>query len=56
VVVGGMIGPTATTLRGLSDLDLTQLAAGSLLVYNAGNQKWTATNLLDQQVFESGQF
>jgi len=56
VVVGGMIGPTATTLKGLSDLDLTQLAAGSLLVYNAGNQKWTATNLLDQQVFESGQF
>ena len=56
VVVGGMIGPTVTTLKGLSDLDLTQLSAGSLLVYNAGTEKWTATTMLDQQVFESGQF
>lgn len=56
VVVGGMIGPTPTTIKGLSDIDLTQLAAGSLLVYNAGTEKWTATNKLEQQVFESGQF
>jgi hypothetical protein len=56
VVVGGMIGPTTTTLKGLQDLDLTQLSAGSLLVYNAGTEKWTATTMLDQQVFESGQF
>jgi len=56
VVVGGMIGPTMTTLKGLSDLDLTQLSAGSLLVYNAGTEKWHATTLLDQQTFESGQF
>lgn len=56
VVVGGMIGPTPTTLKGLYDIDLTQLAAGSLLVYNAGTEKWTATNRLEQQVFESGQF
>lgn len=56
VVVGGMIGPTPTRLTGLQDLDLTQLSAGSLLVYNAGTEKWHATTLLDQQVFESGQF
>jgi hypothetical protein len=56
VVVGGMIGPTQTTLKGLSDLDLTLLSAGSLLVYNAGTEKWHATTLLDQQTFESGQF
>ena len=56
VVVGGMIGPTVTTIKGLADLDLTQLAAGSLLVYNAGTEKWHATNMLDQQVFEAGQF
>jgi hypothetical protein len=56
VVVGGMIGPTPTRLAGLHDLDLTQLSAGSLLVYNAGTEKWHATNLLDQQVFEAGQF
>ncbi len=39
VVVGGMIGPTATTLRGLSDLDLTQLAAVSLIADEAKKAK-----------------
>ena len=52
-----MIGPTGvTTFAGLTDIDLTQLAAGSVLVYNPGTQKWTATNLLQQQIVESGQF
>jgi hypothetical protein len=56
VVVGGMIGPTPTTISGLQDLDLSGLAAGSLLVYNAGNKKWVATNTLENQVFVSGQY
>jgi hypothetical protein len=56
VVVGGMIGPTVTTLKGLADLDLTGLAAGSLLVYNANTEKWTATNTLEQTVFVGGQY
>ena len=57
VVVAGMIGPTPqTTIRSLVDVDLSALAAGSLLVYNANNSKWTATNKLEQQVFESGQY
>jgi hypothetical protein len=56
IVVGGMIGPHVTTLKGLSDLDLTDLAAGSLLVYNAGTEKWTATNQLNQQSVDAGQF
>lgn len=57
VIVSGMIGPTGvTTFTGLTDIDLTQLAAGSVLVYNPGTQKWTATNTLDQQIVESGQF
>jgi NADPH-dependent curcumin reductase CurA len=57
VIVSGMIGPTGvTTFAGLTDIDLTQLAAGSVLVYNSGTQKWTATKLLDQQIVESGQF
>ena len=43
-------------LVNLQDLDLSGLAAGSLLVYNAGNQKWIATNTLEQQVFSSGQY
>lgn len=57
VVLSGMIGPIGVTaLSGLTDIDLAQLAAGSVLVYNTGTQKWTATNLLDQQIVESGQF
>jgi len=57
VVVSGMIGPLGvTSLAGLSDIDATQLSAGSVLVYNSGTQKWTATTLLDQQIVESGQF
>lgn len=57
VIISGMIGPTGvTTFAGLTDIDLTQLAAGSVLVYNPGTQKWTATNMLDQQIVESGQF
>jgi hypothetical protein len=57
VVISGMIGPTGvTTFAGLMDIDLNQLAAGSVLVYNAGSEKWTATNTLEQQIVESGQF
>ena len=56
IVVGGMIGPHITTLKGLSDLDLTNLTGGSLLVYNAGTEKWTATLELNQQVVDAGQF
>ena len=57
VIISGMIGPTGvTSFGGLTDIDLTQLSAGSVLVYNAGTQKWTATKLLDQQIVESGQF
>jgi hypothetical protein len=56
IVVGGMIGPHVTTLRGLSDMDLTDLTGGSLLVYNAGTEKWTATTMLNQQVVDAGQF
>jgi hypothetical protein len=58
VVVSGMIGPAPiSTLSGLSDLDVTNLAAGSLLVYNASTNKWVAVNTFNQgQSIESGQY
>lgn len=57
VIVSGMIGPTGVTaISGLTDIDLTQLSSGSVLVYNSTSHKWTATTLLDQQIVESGQF
>jgi hypothetical protein len=59
-VVTGIMGPRgprgASTFDEMSDVDLTQLSTGSLLVYNTQTQKWTATTLLDQQTVESGQF
>jgi hypothetical protein len=58
VVVSGMIGPAPiSTLSGLSDLDVTNLAAGSLLAYNASTNKWVAVNTLNQgQSIEPGQY
>jgi hypothetical protein len=57
VIVTGMMGPGGvSSLQGLQDVDLTNLINGALLVYNTSNQKWTATNLLEQQIVESGQY
>jgi len=56
VVIGGMIGPTQTTIKGLSDVDTSILASGSLLVYNSGTDKWTSSKLLEQQTMEGGFF
>jgi hypothetical protein len=59
-VVTGIMGPRgprgAATFGEMSDIDLTSLGSGSLLIYNTQTQKWTATTLLDQQTVESGQF
>jgi hypothetical protein len=59
-VVTGIMGPRgprgSATFGEMEDVDLTQLGAGALLIYNTQTQKWTATTLLDQQTVESGQF
>lgn len=56
-IVTGMMAPTsAVNVDQLRDVDISQLGEGSILVYNAQTQKWTATTLLDQQIIESGQF
>ena len=56
-IVTGIVGPRgASNFAELSDIDLTQISGGALLVYNTQTQKWTATTLLDQQIVESGQF
>jgi hypothetical protein len=59
-VVTGQLGPPgppgAGTFTELKDIDLSQLGSGSMLVYNTTTNKWTATNLLEQQTVECGQF
>lgn len=57
VIVTGVMGPRgATQIADSSQFDLSELGSGSVLVYNSVTQKWVATNLLDQQIVESGQF
>jgi hypothetical protein len=52
----GEPAPDTFQLSDLKDIDLSQLGNGSTLVYRAVTNTWAATNLLDQQVVECGQF
>lgn len=36
----------SATLGGLTDIDISNLGNGYILVYDGNTQKWTATNLL----------
>jgi hypothetical protein len=57
VIIAGMIGPQGvTTIEGLQNIDISNIQNGSLLIYNVSTQKWTASNLLEQQIVESGQY
>lgn len=53
-IVAGMIGPQ--TMAALTDVDLSGLINGGLLVYNSNAAKWKVTNKLEGQIIESGQF
>jgi hypothetical protein len=57
VVIAGMIGPQGvTTLQGLSNVDVSSLTNGGILVYNSTSQKWVATTTLDAQNMEGGYY
>ena len=57
VVITGIMGPPgASSLSELTDIDKTQLVNGATLVYNANSAIWKATNKLDNQILEAGQF
>ena len=56
-IVTGMMGPPgSSTINGMADTDVSNLTAGSLLVYNTQTAKWTSTTLLNQQYVDCGQF
>lgn len=50
----GPPGPNSVTLAG--DVDATYLVDGSVLVYSTTTNKWEATNRLQKQELEGGQF
>jgi hypothetical protein len=57
VITSGMMPPnTVGTITNSSDVDVSALQDGGILIYNAATNKWTATNLLEKQIFEAGQF
>jgi len=57
VITSGMAPPPmVNNLMTSGDVDTTNLQEGSILVYNTVTNKWTATNLLENVVIESGQF
>lgn len=57
VIVTGIMGPAgARTFAEMSDMDLSDLSDGGVLVYNQTNQKWTSTTLLNKQTVDCGQF
>jgi hypothetical protein len=57
VVVTGIMGPPgASTISDMSDIDKTELTDGATLVYKADTAIWKATNKLDNQILEAGQF
>lgn len=44
------------TINGSSDVDISQLNNGSMLVYSLDTAKWVSTTNLEQQVIEGGHF
>lgn len=56
-VVTGIMGPAgARTFSEMTDVDLSSLPDGSVLVYNQTNNKWASTTLLNKQTVDCGQF
>jgi phage baseplate assembly protein gpV len=57
IITSGMLPPPAVnSITASGDVDITNLQDGGVLVYNTATNMWTATNLLDKQIFEAGQF
>jgi hypothetical protein len=57
VITSGMAPPPmVNNISNSADIDVTNVQEGSLLVYNTATNKWTATNILENVVIESGQF
>jgi hypothetical protein len=57
VIYTGVMGPPGTSsLSTLSDVDVTNLQTGSLLVYSTQVQRWQSTTTLENQLLNGGAF
>jgi len=55
-VVASQTSVAPNSIENLLDVDLQQLANGSLLIYKNNTAKWTASRTLDAQNMEGGEF
>ena len=59
-ILTGLLGtPGLDGMQNLSqaqDIDKTELTDGATLVYRTSDSMWKATNKLDNQILEAGQF
>ena len=57
VIAVGIQGPAGpNSISQASDVDVTNLNHGSILVYKTNTNKWTSTTTLDAQDMEGGEF
>lgn len=57
VIAVGIQGPAGpNVLSQATDVDVTNLNHGSILVYKTNTSKWTSTTTLDAQNMEGGEF
>ena len=57
IVVTGLLGPKTEMLLGqANDIDFTDLKDGSVLVYSTNTAKWVATEKLNKQAMDCGEF
>lgn len=47
---------TSRAIGDLTDVDVTNLQNGSILVYSVGNNMWTSTTTLSAQNMEGGEY
>jgi hypothetical protein len=56
VGIQGPSGSTAFKINEAQDMNITDIRDGSVLVYKSVTQKWTATQTLETQFIEGGQY
>lgn len=57
VVVTGLLGPKSELRLGLADdVDFSGLIDGAVLVYSSNTSKWHATEKLNKQAIDCGEF
>jgi len=57
IITAGEQGPPGITyINQASDVNVSNLENGSILVYSESSEKWVATRLLENQSVESGHY